>query len=105
MLGILASALVVSAHRHREVFLSSRHSHPEGFFQLDGIAGWGGIVRGIRENLVAVDAAVLGRDVLTLGAVDGGTGHIENEKAPLLAMLAPPTESWLERRGIVGGGD
>lgn len=39
-------------------------------------------------------------------AVDGGIGHErrEGENTPLLATLIPPRESWLERRGTVGGG-
>jgi hypothetical protein len=28
----------------------------------------------------------------------------DGEKMPLLAMLMPPIESWLDRRGTVGGG-
>jgi len=47
-----------------------------------------------------------GGEVMTLGAAEGGTGHEskDGEKTPLLAMLMPPTESWLERRATAGGG-
>lgn len=42
-----------------------------------------------------------------LGAADGGMGHdrSDGENMPLLAMLAPPTESWLERLATAGDGD
>lgn len=60
----------------------------------------------------AASAAMLsceleGGEVMMLGAADGGTGHVrsEAEKTPLLAMLTPPTESWLARLDTIGGGD
>ena len=43
-----------------------------------------------------------------LGAFDGGAGqdNKDGENTPLLAILAPPRESWLDRRGAaVGEGD
>lgn len=44
---------------------------------------------------------------MVLGASDGGMGHErrDGENMPLLAMLMPPSESWLERLATVGGGD
>lgn len=47
-----------------------------------------------------------GGEVMTLGAPDGGAGHEsrEGENTPLLAMLMPPSESWLVRRGATARG-
>jgi hypothetical protein len=47
-----------------------------------------------------------GGEVMTLGAPDGGAGHEsrDGENTPLLAMLMPPRESWLVRRGATARG-
>jgi hypothetical protein len=94
-------------------------SQPDGFFQFDGLAGvegstwFEGVIGfvGVMGTYLAARSArfpweLAGGEVMTLGAADGGTGHesSDGEKTPLLAMLMPPMESWLERRGATAGG-
>lgn len=85
-------------------------SQPAGFFQFDGLAGFGGGTGCCWQRSAKSGSrpcAVEGGEPWQLGAPDGGMGNdsIDAENMPLLAMLAPPSDSWLERRGIAGAGD